>query len=264
MATTIPGHAPAPAPATPPPPRRRFLIGRGGWRTTLGEFAIIVAGVLAALGAQAWWEARGDAAREADYLRQIAADVAENEARLGAAIATDSAAHDAVDRLVRAFYGAGGAGPLPPPDTVVGWLLAAGAVADFQPVTGALEALLSTGDLRLVRSDALRAGLVAYGTLLDGEVRRSAESRATWFAAIGPLVAAFPFMRGLFLGDVATDAAELERIRAAPDAAAVLVTVQALGLNRLNALRRARAETARLRELLEAATHPRPAPGARP
>ncbi|HEX8830342.1 MAG TPA: hypothetical protein VF705_04210, partial [Longimicrobium sp.] len=78
---------PHPAPAdSPQAPARatRFpaIIAGGGWRGALREFGIIVAGVLCALGAQAWWEQHEERGREGDYLRQILADTRENERRL--------------------------------------------------------------------------------------------------------------------------------------------------------------------------------------
>jgi hypothetical protein len=72
---------------------RRFprIIAAGGWMGALREFSIIVAGVLCALGAPAWWDGYQERGRERDYLRQLLADTRENEARLAAAMASDSA-----------------------------------------------------------------------------------------------------------------------------------------------------------------------------
>lgn len=61
-------------------PGRRFpriIHEQGGWS---GEFGIIVAGVLCALAAQAWWD--GHQERGRDYLRQVLAGTRENEDRL--------------------------------------------------------------------------------------------------------------------------------------------------------------------------------------
>src|SRR4051794_26894952 len=113
-------EAPGAAAPLTEPPRPGRALGRLRasipWWAALREFAIIVAGVLAALGAQAWWQGREALARERDSLRGLLADTRENERRLDDAIAQDSATRAEVGRLAAALYGPG---PLPPNDTLV-------------------------------------------------------------------------------------------------------------------------------------------------
>lgn len=72
--------------------RRRVFPAPGSWRAAFREFVVIVAGVLAALAAQAWWTSHEDRARERDYLAQLLADTRENERRLETAIHEDEIA----------------------------------------------------------------------------------------------------------------------------------------------------------------------------
>ncbi|HEV2147217.1 MAG TPA: hypothetical protein VGR37_07425 [Longimicrobiaceae bacterium] len=101
-----------------PAPRRRLLRfgAPGGWQSVLREFAVIVAGVLAALGAQAWWEGRQERERERAYLAQVLAETRENEERLADAIAEDSVAGVFTRRALAALEGVL---PAPPGDSLV-------------------------------------------------------------------------------------------------------------------------------------------------
>lgn len=224
----------------------------GRWRGALREFVVIVAGVLAALGAQAWWQGREERTRERDYLAQLHADTRENERRLDAAIAVDSAAGWAAERLTGALYGSA---PLPGSDTVLRWIGdRTFSSSDFQPLSGTYGALLTTGDIRLVRTDSLRALLVAYSATLEHEqamLRLFLEQMAGDPAAIARPM---PFLRGMFFGRSGgpLPAVDLERLRRDPDVEAILFAVQLSNSNRSAHLRALRAETRRLRRALEA------------
>ncbi len=233
---------PSPAPFSEP----------GRWRGALREFVVIVAGVMAALGAQAWWEGREERGRERDYLTQLHADTRENERRLDDAIAVDSAAGWAAERLTGALYGPG---PLPPSDTVLRWIGdRTFSSSDLQPLSGTYGALLATGDIRLIRTDSLRALLVAYDATLEHEqamLRLFLEQIAGDPAAIARPM---PFLRGMFFGPSGgpPPAVDVERLRRDPGMEAVLFAVQLSNANRLTHLRALRDETRRLRRALEA------------
>ena len=231
-------------------PASRFRVrGSAGWRSALREFAVIVAGVLAALGAQAWWESRQEREREQEYLYQLLADTRENERRLDEAIAQDSVTEQAIARAVSALQA-----PelLPPSDSLVKWILRSGVAADFQPLTGASGALLTTGDLRLVRNDTLRSRLVAHVSNLESEKARQQQIREATLDMIGPMARTFPFIRGVFLDDIRAEGFDFERLRNDPDATAVLFSAQAANVNRLSGLKRVRQDTERMLRALEA------------
>jgi hypothetical protein len=253
MSLTEPGASPA----DPIPPRRDrgFASARRAarWRRALREFAVIVAGVLAALGAQAWWQGREERGRERDYLHQLLADTRENERRLDSAIAQDSASgHDAA-RVASALYAPG---PLPPADTLVAWFGGRTfSASDFQPLTGSFTTLLATGDIRLVRNDTLRAALVAYAARLESERENLRFFFEQGFGDPGRLARTLPFVRGVFLDrPQAPESAAVDfgRLRNDPDLASILFAVQAANANRVAHLRGMRDETRRLRRTLEA------------
>ena len=238
------------APPDPLPARRvPALIEGAGWRNALREFGIIVAGVLCALGAQAWWEQREERGREGDYLRQILADTRENERRLDAAIARDSLGSRAAARIVDALTTPGA--PLAP-DSMVRWMGQAGQSTDFRAVAGNYRALLGTGDLRLVRNDTLRALLASYASSLDAEADRQRQFREIMTTSTGPMARAMPFMRRIFVGGVRLEEDELRRLRGDPEVVAILFTIQAAGANRVNGMRTLRGETRHLLGALEA------------
>lgn len=251
---------PPPRPPTPPPRAHRAralgsVMGalRGAtWRRRLrwfaAEFLVVVSGVLVALALNAWWAGHEERAREEAYLRQLLVDTRENERRIADAIAMDSVSTDATSRAMAALHGAA---PLPAADTLVRWLGGAASAADFRPLTGTYDALLRTGDLRLIRSDSLRSQLAAYATSLEAETTRRLQLRAAFLDAIHPFARAFPFVRGMFVG-AAPEGVDPRALRADPEATSVLFTIQATHVNRLSGLRNLREETRALRRALEA------------
>lgn len=251
-------EAPArPEDAPPPPGPSRWAGPARGLRAALREFAIIVAGVLCALAAQSWWQAGEERRREGEYLRQLVADTRENERRLDAAIAVDSVAGSSVSRLAGALFGGA---PLPAPDTLAAWFRGeAFASSDFQPLSGSYGALLMAGDLRLIRTDSLRALLVSYAATLEHEqamLRLFLEQSA---GQPDRIARPMPFLRGMIFGGDAPrpGAVDFARLRTDPDAEAVFFAVQVSNANRTTHLRRLRDETRRLRRALDAELPPR-------
>ena len=252
MSAPLPPDPAEAAPEAAPAHRLRLLRPFGvpqGWRGVVREFAIIAAGVLAALGAQAWWEGRQEREHERAYLVQLLRDTRDNEQRLTASIVEDSAAGVATARALAALESSA---PPPVPDSLVGWIMQAGRASDFKPLTGTYRALLGTGDLRLVRNDSLRARVVAYAASVDHESERLQQLRGVVLDAIGPFARAVPFIRRVFSGGHGAEGVDVERLRRDPEVATVLFTLQAANVNRLSGLRRMREETRRMRRALEA------------
>lgn len=122
------------------------------------ELIVIVVGVLIALAVDAGWEARQERARLATYLSQIRSDLLATDADLQDAIVADS--------LVR--FGSGqlelglNAQPIATPDSLDGWLRMTMQPSLFHPRSGTVQALVRSGDLRLVGDPALHQSLVEY------------------------------------------------------------------------------------------------------
>jgi hypothetical protein len=123
------------------------------------EFAVIVVGVLMALAADAWWEARLERREARNYSERLLVDFQETQRRLRGTIAGDTETLEFVNAVVdRAFRGV-----FPSPDS----LELPTRYNQFEPLTGTLTALVESGDLRLIQNDSLRFELVAFLSLLE-------------------------------------------------------------------------------------------------
>jgi hypothetical protein len=134
----------------------------GAWRPSAAwfaaEIAVVVVGVLIALALNAWWAGRQDAAREATYLRQLAADLERTEQQISIADSVSRGSERATAQLLRAYYRP----QVPPADSVRRWLASAVSYSATRPVLGTAEALVATGDLGLVDDDSLRSAITSY------------------------------------------------------------------------------------------------------
>lgn len=247
----LPEHAGA-----SPSDAHRHTLPLHHWRGALRELVIIVAGVLGALAGQAWWEARRDRLREQEYLRQLLTETRENERRLGVAVRDDSLTRGALARLAEALYDADA-----PPTGDSAVTLFTGPVfssSNFEPLTGSYDALVSAGDLRLIRTDSLRAEIVAYRAKLDYEQRMLGFFLQQAFGQPGELAKALPFMRGMFTATGNVPIAfrrsrfRIARLRDDPEFAGFLFGLEASNANRLMHLRMTRDATVALRRMLEA------------
>ncbi len=104
----------------------------------VAQLAIIVAGVLIALLAQALWNDRQDHSREQDYLEQLRSDLAITRTRMIQGIAAQDSALHRMSRMIQAMRSAG---EPPPNDSVAKWSRATVSLY-WQPVTGTVRALM--------------------------------------------------------------------------------------------------------------------------
>jgi hypothetical protein len=127
-------------------------------RWFVAEFVVVVSGVLVALAVTSWAQDRRDVEREQAYLRQLHADLLTNERLLAEAVDFSRQRATASARALHRFWGTA-----PPVDaTLVDDLSLPRTTRRFRPVLGTAEALISSGELDLIRSDALRASLLNY------------------------------------------------------------------------------------------------------
>src|SRR4051812_18358471 len=96
------------------------------WKSALRELAIIICGVLIALAANAWWEARNDRAREEDYLTQLAADLTGTLASIDTAFAQENATTTATNSILLSLRAPG---PIHP-DSLHAWVKVIGHYSD--------------------------------------------------------------------------------------------------------------------------------------
>lgn len=177
------------------------------WRTLARELAVTFVGVLLALAASAWWGERQDRSRERAYMAQLTSDVdrALAPSKLPASVAAESSAALATVHLIRAFRA-----PKPPPaDSIAQWLFAAESFDSYVPPLGTARALLSTGDINLIRSDIVRAIVVAMVSGAEDMVSRTHDYRLKWQAQAEDLERYTDFiaLSARTRGSVSTDSA---------------------------------------------------------
>ncbi len=125
------------------------------WRhRLLGEFFVIVVGVLVALGVNALWSGRQDRGLEALYLEQILLDLRASRVELDAALEGYRKAIEQGGALTSAV----GRASLPPADSLNAMLRESSNVPTFTPDLSTIDG----GDLRLVPSPIVRNALLRY------------------------------------------------------------------------------------------------------
>ena len=145
---------------------------RSGVRWFAGEFLVVVSGVLVALALNASYQARVDAEREAGYLEQLAADLRESQAALGEALAASEAQRERVMELLALIQAES-----VPTDEEFDEITTL-SIAPAQPTLSTAQAIVETGDLHLIRDDALRSAIVQY--VGAGEAYREVEDAIAW------------------------------------------------------------------------------------
>lgn len=139
------------------------------WTRGLGEFLLILAGVLTALAVDQWWESQHNRQLEREYLIRLRSDLMETRE----SIETTTAHFErlivhgrAVSRVLE--------GVDPFPIDTLGFLASALQVSrgGYDPAVarGAYDDLISTGNLRLLRNEALRYRLSTFYGTVDNEL----------------------------------------------------------------------------------------------
>ena len=142
----------------PAPAALRPHAWPSGLRWFLAEFVVVVAGILVALALSSWAQGRSEVAREQSYLRQLQADLAANERDLSDATAFFDQRAAAAARVLHRFWRVA---PVLD-DAFIDDLSLPRTTRRFRPVLGTAEALVSSGDLNLIRSDDMRAAILDY------------------------------------------------------------------------------------------------------
>ena len=134
-----------------------------GLKWFAAEFMVVVAGILVALGLQAWWQNRQDSARSAEYQRQILVDVRATELTLRKSIEADRSLYANTKLLSTALY----ASENPTDAQALQWLRShSGWITDPRPILGNVNALIQTGEIRLVSNPAARSAIISYASIM--------------------------------------------------------------------------------------------------
>ncbi len=225
------------------------LVKAINWRHALGELTLIVAGVLLALAANSWWDARRDRQRERAYLQQLLADVRETQTRLEYSLSGDSLIESQASRFLAVADTATAA---PTVDSLYAWSTVD--YRTFRPLTGTYDALIHNGNPELVSSYALRLRIISYAAEIEAAGQVLGHTEALIWRNLERRDLALLRHRLLQAGP--------GRWRSSVDADALLRDPELLNTvsmqrgasaDRVGALRKLRSPAAELRQMLEAA-----------
>jgi hypothetical protein len=136
-------------------------ISRQSLKWLFLEGAAIVFSILLAFWIDAWWHAHSDQALLEEYLSQVRADTLENQHRLIEALELERAQQGAVSEILVALRS-----PAPMTlDSARQWIRVEPGFpwySDPRLLDGAIAALVSTGDINLVRDPRLKTSLINY------------------------------------------------------------------------------------------------------
>jgi hypothetical protein len=141
-----------------------MMSPRLNWRLLLGEFVVIVVGVLMALWVDELREIRDNAALEFEYLESFVTDLEADLAQFDETEAWMRRSEAAAATVLALYQGS-------PPTENVADLVKAVETAGWQawPVItrNTIDDLRSTGNLRLIRDRSLRRAIAAYYTIIQ-------------------------------------------------------------------------------------------------
>jgi len=133
---------------------------RAGLRWFTAEFLVVVAGILAALALNAWWQGRQDAGREKDYLALLSRDLRQMDGNLRELRAFEDAQ---VRDGLRAYRIISAPSRSPAEQLEVSRIVSLlGTRRTMVAVDAAYEDLTSTGNLRLIHDHVLRDRIVNF------------------------------------------------------------------------------------------------------
>lgn len=129
----------------------------------LGEFGVIVLGVVVALTADAWYQARSEQREGAALVVALREELELNLAALDLVAGRAEEARLAVSDLLEM---SGPDAGVPTPGVVDSLIFSGSLVTSFDPATGIIDQILGPGRLALVESEEIRAEITRWDELL--------------------------------------------------------------------------------------------------
>ncbi|MEM9531650.1 MAG: hypothetical protein AAGA23_12080 [Pseudomonadota bacterium] len=146
-------------------------------RSALTEGLVIVASILVAFAIDAWWEERQDRTEERRILEALKAEFEANAAYIPQYIAAHRRAARYAKEIVHAMRDAGPDGEI---ELSVGQLAQVINNRSTDPQTGALEAMLQSGELRYVSNRRIREALARWPRLVVDATENEQLLRYEW------------------------------------------------------------------------------------
>jgi len=150
----------------------------------LAEAMAIVGSILLAFAIDAWWEDLSDRREEHAALQALAADF---EAAVEILLRDNLAVHDSAVSAASALLELTGPNEHRALSDSLGQLIPAILrLPNFRPPLGTLDALIGSGDLRLIDSDSLRAALASFPAAVADYNRTQGYSGDVVFGSVYP------------------------------------------------------------------------------
>ena len=146
---------------------------------------VIVGSILLAFGLQAWWDASRERAEERQALEALARDFRAASALLDRQFLLTDSIVAATETI---FEWTGPSADSRYADSLAVLLPTVTRLPGFEPPSGTLDALLGSGDLRLIESDSLRAELASFPSRLAGMHRTERYGSDAQFGEFFPYV----------------------------------------------------------------------------
>ena len=132
------------------------------------EGVVIVVSILLAFGLQAWWDASRERAEGRQALEALARDFRAASALLDRQFLLTDSIVAATERILE---WTGPSADSRYADSLAVLFPTVTRLPGFEPPSGTLDALLGSGDLRLIENDSLRAALASFPSRLAGMQR---------------------------------------------------------------------------------------------
>lgn len=165
------------------PQNRRKRIN---WRQAAGEAVLLLAGVLLALAAQAWWEHQVEKRTVREHVDNLLVELRENRGGLEFVISRHKGQVDNCARLIEL---------LAAPDSsaeqveeIEGLLAKILFFDDFPPATSALQNLVGAGDVGMLGDTGLQLAISRYGRALDAHMTLQQELAALFLNRFSDVV----------------------------------------------------------------------------
>ena len=155
------------------------------WRRLLAESIVVVLSILLAFAIDASWDARQQTGRQRDLLHDLLVDFEASRPSLEHRLDLARRMSDGTGRFIEILQRDQSAGAVPVPDTLILSVLGG---PTYEPATNALDAAIVSGEIDLIRDDALRAELATWRRLLIDTREDEVEARRITNEQIVPLL----------------------------------------------------------------------------
>lgn len=161
-------------------------MGRVNWRQAWGEALLIVAGVVLALGAEAWWSVRSERIQEQEYLSALSGELGSLKAYARGVMDQAKTIEHSGGALLQISHEwpSEGVGR----DSIAVLLAELGNEVEWSPPLTVYQDLINTGSVRTIRSEQVRQGLTEVMAASDWVGGRGARHNQFFWDHLDPFL----------------------------------------------------------------------------